>query len=120
MLLQPVIDMLEPKERLDQVECGSHFSAARTTTGRVMQWGTDYCRVLASPTFISFPPRAAQVVAISCGRRHTLALDDLGRVYSWGCGLFGRLGLGHDRTRNEPTLVSEPLALERVAAVAAG
>ncbi|OAJ44142.1 hypothetical protein BDEG_27408 [Batrachochytrium dendrobatidis JEL423] len=34
-----------------------------------------------------------KIVAIACGTNHSLALDDQGAVYSWGCGGYGRLGL---------------------------
>lgn len=34
-----------------------------------------------------------KVLAVSCGRQHTLALTDNG-LYSWGSSRFGQLGLG--------------------------
>lgn len=30
--------------------------------------------------------------AIACGQSHCLALTTLGAIFSWGCGLNGRLG----------------------------
>ena len=38
---------------------------------------------------------------IYCGKKHTLALDDDGGIWSWGCNGYGRLGLNdpHDRKR---------------------
>jgi len=36
---------------------------------------------------------ADKVIAdIACGNNHSLAIDDKGRVYSWGFGGYGRYG----------------------------
>lgn len=35
-----------------------------------------------------------RVVAISCGFAHSVAVTESGSVFTWGCGLFGRLGHG--------------------------
>jgi len=34
------------------------------------------------------------VTSISCGAEHSLVSDDKGKVYSWGWGRYGNLGLG--------------------------
>eukprot|EP01042_Synura_sphagnicola_P004559 gene4559-5793_t len=39
------------------------------------------------------------------GVRHVLAVTDNKRLYSWGCGKYGRLGHGDYRNRYVPTLV---------------
>lgn len=36
---------------------------------------------------------AQNIVAVSCGEAHTLALNDKGQVYSWGLDSDGQLGL---------------------------
>lgn len=33
------------------------------------------------------------IVAISCGAHHTLALSEIGDLFSWGRGFEGQLGL---------------------------
>lgn len=35
------------------------------------------------------------IVAVSCGKCHTLALNDKGQIYSWGLGSDGQLGLNN-------------------------
>ena len=35
-----------------------------------------------------------RVADVECGRGHTLAITQRGRVYSWGEGFKGKLGLG--------------------------
>ncbi|KAI9192315.1 hypothetical protein LWI28_021086 [Acer negundo] len=37
-----------------------------------------------------------KIVAIAAGEAHTLALSGDGSVYSWGRGMFGRLGTGSE------------------------
>lgn len=36
---------------------------------------------------------AQNIVAVSCGEAHTLALNDKGQVYAWGLATDGQLGL---------------------------
>jgi alpha-tubulin suppressor-like RCC1 family protein len=47
----------------------------------------------------------AKVKRIACGWNHSLALSE-GRVYSWGCGLNGKLGTGISKDQPVPQLVS--------------
>jgi hypothetical protein len=56
---------------------------------------------------------------VACGQQHALALDHEGRVYSWGLGVFGQLGLGSMRDSPRPRLV-EALAGVRMVAIACG
>ena len=46
------------------------------------------------------------VLALVCGSRTTLALDKEGRVFSWGKGEDGQLGLGERGTVVKPRLVT--------------
>lgn len=36
---------------------------------------------------------AQNIVAVSCGEAHTLALNDKGQVFAWGLATDGQLGL---------------------------
>lgn len=38
---------------------------------------------------------AQNIVAVSCGEAHTLALNDKGQVFAWGLGSDGQLGLSN-------------------------
>lgn len=44
------------------------------------------------------------IKSISCGADHTLAIGDAG-VWAWGCNSGGKLGLGDQKDRYDPTLV---------------
>ena len=46
------------------------------------------------------------MVGVAAGLAHTVAHTDSGDVYSWGWNQDGQLGLGDDRSRGEPELVS--------------
>ncbi|KAF2905521.1 hypothetical protein ILUMI_00654 [Ignelater luminosus] len=48
------------------------------------------------------------IVHISCGSKHVLALTADGKVYSWGSSSNGQLGLGHEKFCCMPTLIKLP------------
>ena len=80
--------------------------------------GEDAC--VALPTTL---PRLADagvfVSRIAANGGHSLALDDRGRVYSWGKGDGGRLGHGDDQPKLEPTLV-KALMREKILSIDCG
>ena len=39
---------------------------------------------------------SVDVSAVSCGPHHVVVVGGDGEVYSWGCGLCGRLGTGKE------------------------
>ena len=57
---------------------------------------------------------------VCCGGYHTLALTADRRVYAWGRGEFGQLGLGHDNNETEPKLIEALAQAGRVTVLAAG
>lgn len=54
--------------------------------------------------------------AVSAGHDHTLAITTKGKVYAWGVGGNGQLGLGDYQARQTPTLVPLPGPAVQVAA----
>jgi alpha-tubulin suppressor-like RCC1 family protein len=75
-----------------------------------------------TPIPLSFPERdrgqRAEMEALACGQRHSLALMRDGRVFGWGCGTSGELGeLDSDQDIVEVVLLSFP---ERPVFLAAG
>ncbi|KAK2194294.1 hypothetical protein NP493_116g01001 [Ridgeia piscesae] len=86
-----------------QVSCGADFTVCVTDESDVYAFGSDYDGCLGcdgdegsevcTPKLISFFA-GTRVQQVSCGDAHVVALTEAGDVYTWGCGEFGRLGLG--------------------------
>jgi len=96
------------------VQLGETHSMALTADGDVYTWGQGGSfykpgvlghgdsKTLDRPKRIE---RLANIKQISAGLRHSLALDDDGKVYSWGFGEYGRLGHGSSSSYSEPALI---------------
>lgn len=63
------------------------------------------------------PPARVHIVAVAAGGKHSLALDDQGRVYAWGDNSQGQLG---DSTRVSRAVPAQVPGLLNVQAIAAG
>ncbi|KAK7232018.1 guanyl-nucleotide exchange factor [Aureococcus anophagefferens] len=88
------------KGRVDGVACGSSYSVV-VVAGQVASCGKNVHGQLGhggrdeetAPRVVE-GLRGVRVVAVAARGAHTLALDDRGRVYSWGRGDEGQLGHG--------------------------
>ncbi|CAH7682448.1 regulator of chromosome condensation 1/beta-lactamase-inhibitor protein II, partial [Phakopsora pachyrhizi] len=61
-----------------------------------------------------------EVIDISCGARHNLAVDADGNAYSWGLGQSNELGLGKDEDGEDIEMVETPKLLKSKALSANG
>jgi hypothetical protein len=85
----------------------------KLSNGELVSWGDNTAGSLGlgdtiereGPEKISFPE---EVVAVNCGRHHTLALLKDGSLWSWGDNNSGQLGLGDYERRYSPTRISMP------------
>ncbi len=68
---------------------GSLFSFGKNTFGSLGLGGKIF---MPSPQKITKLSNK-KIVSVACGFYHSLALSDIGDVYSWGCGFEGQLGL---------------------------
>ena len=57
------------------------------------------------------------LVSVSGGRVHSIALTSKGEVWVWGCGRNGRLGLGSSTDEAEPILLDSLEGCEVLQAV---
>jgi len=104
-----VVEHLRPHV-VSTIACGKAHTIAVSDQGRIFTWGAGACGQLGHPDTSSFPsdedgypfqpvPREVdhlkdfRVIATACGDVHTLALTDEGRVYSFGGGSYGQLGV---------------------------
>ncbi|KAJ8047252.1 putative E3 ubiquitin-protein ligase HERC2 [Holothuria leucospilota] len=100
------------------VSCGRHHTGL-ISSGELYTWGSATHGRLGHGSIIpvngSSPPLRVetlhmhhqQVIAISCGNKHTLALTSTDKVYAWGSSAYGQLGTGDRKIRTHPTLVEE-------------
>jgi hypothetical protein len=88
-----------------QVTCGALHTAVVTEGGYVYTWGdAKYGKLGQSKEVLEHDTKTPQmvealnrvfIVAVACGRHHTVALSADGDVYSWGWGKAGQLGHGN-------------------------
>eukprot|EP00058_Branchiostoma_floridae_P005097 XP_002590585.1 hypothetical protein BRAFLDRAFT_123620 [Branchiostoma floridae] len=100
-------------DRICAVACGDEHTALVTENGRLYTFGSNdwgqlglgHTKTASKPSCVkSLKHEKAKLVA--CGRSHTLIATGDGKVYVWGGGSEGQLGLGEDTTEcTEPTLL---------------
>jgi len=89
------------------VAAGACHSAASTSAGELLVWGINECGQLGlgdregrtAPAMLG-PERfgGSPVLMVACGEQHTVTVTEVGRVFTFGYGGFGQLGLG-DKAR---------------------
>ena len=114
------------------VACGWRFTLAVCTGGDVFSWGAGSTGQLGHPSKLRrrvptkiealAPDRlnGSHITSVSAGEIHSMALDDAGAVYMWGCNQNGRLGLGEvdswGKERTTPTVLSSMSACAVISA----
>jgi alpha-tubulin suppressor-like RCC1 family protein len=101
--------------KIKQLSCGSRHALALSESGDVFSWGCGDSGRLghgdneshARPTRIeAFALSSDQaILQVACGDSHSLARSTDGRVYAWGSGSYGRLGLGGEVDQHIPKLL---------------
>ncbi|KAG8181594.1 hypothetical protein JTE90_013556 [Oedothorax gibbosus] len=77
--------------------------------------GMEYQSPLPVITFLQL---RVNVLAVSCGSAHTLALTDFG-IFGWGSSRYGQLGIAEVQQTNQPRLI-ESISREDIAKVQCG
>ncbi|TDH73138.1 uncharacterized protein CCR75_008441 [Bremia lactucae] len=112
-LTPKLVEALEGKA-ITRVEFGASHSAAIDEDGKLYMWGSnEYSKLgLGESSELESLPREVEalkgirIVDVSCGDYFTAAVDEDGKMYSWGWGgstMKGAGGLGHAGGRDEPT-----------------
>ena len=102
------------------VAAGLFHSAAITNQGELITWGCGRFGQCLTPTNSEKttvgrwqPNDGSKLVKVACGRRHTVVLDEHGRIWSFGDNKYGQLGRLVDDSSNsksrEPQLIDGPL-----------
>lgn len=97
----------------------STYCLAISKVGKVYIWGTGGNAAAANasshpassrldirPQILDALSPKLSIIDIACGLGHTLFLTALGKVYAWGNGGNGRLGLGDLHDRNEACFIT--------------
>ena len=86
--------------KIGEIRSGKEHSVVLTSEGAVHTFGKGCFGALGlGGTVFSAGPRQIaklanrRIVSIACGSQHSLALSDIGDVFSWGRGFEGQLGL---------------------------
>src|SRR5439155_1355432 len=94
-----------------QIAMGGNHSAALTADGRLFTWGYGRFGQLGlrdntnrnTPTVVNGPDGKPMIFAqIALGDNHSAALTADGRLFTWGYGFFGQLGLRDNANQNVP------------------
>ena len=114
----PYAVSVTPKSRFKYLSCGAFHTVMISEEGQAYSMGKDDFGMLGTspdthsmlsagydtPTLI--PSLSKQrMIRVSCGGWHTLFLSEEGEVFSCGKGEFGRLGVGSEKSHNEPSAV---------------
>ncbi|KAK1786136.1 hypothetical protein P4O66_017569, partial [Electrophorus voltai] len=104
---------------IKSVSCGDLFTTCLTDRGIIMTFGSGSNGCLGHGNFNDVAqPKIVEallgyeLVQVSCGASHVLAVTNEREVFSWGRGNSGRLGLGTQDTHNSPQQVSVPADFE--------
>jgi myosin-5 len=111
----PVKMPFSPKIKIVKTACGHNFGFFLSSQGFVYSFGKDnsegqlglghiYPREI--PELISsLRDIGERIETIECGYKHTIAKSSLGKMYVWGWGGRGQLGLGHLDSEMSPRLL---------------
>ena len=105
------------------IACGGVFTVALDNIGKVYTWGYNWfgelgvinnIRVDTSnpiPFLVDHANIASMtIVSIACGEYHTIALDNMGKLFAWGLNVSGQLGIVTNSGTNNgnwiPTLIN--------------
>ena len=109
-----------------QLACGSGHTCILTQDGEVFSWGRgDDGRLGHGDNGWKYVPRLVHamagkvVVEITCGSYHTAAVTNNGELFTWGGGMYGKLGHGSESGCSTPRKV-EGLNDAHVTSVACG
>lgn len=99
----PVTPKFLQQERVTSVAAGLFHSAVILQSGELVTFGcgrfgqslssiSDYNETTMACHGRWTPDDGSKLIRVSCGRRHTVALDDQGRVWTFGDNKYGQLG----------------------------
>ena len=115
---KPILVYDERNERFTQVSCGRYHTGAITAEGELYMWGGGGAGQLGDNTNTDSLSRTTpinikgnpKIIQVSCGRDHTGAITESGKLYMWGDNEDGQLGDGTGINKKIPVLIMEDIA----------
>ena len=121
-----LVEVLRGKGVAD-IACGSGHTVVRTLAGEVYTWGRgDDGRLGHGDTGWKWAPMRVEALAmhsvaqVTCGSYHTAAVTSDGLLFTWGGGMYGKLGQGDEKGHPTPQCVKALREVGRVKQVACG
>ena len=115
---------------IKEISAGHNYTVAIDENGKVYAWGDNDSGELGDgttedsrvPICISdISTNLINIKEISAGQSHTVAIDEDGKVYTWGANWDGRLGDGTTTDSNIPICISDiSTNLVNIEAISAG
>lgn len=105
-------------KKILQVAAGSYHSLAIDDQGKVYTWGRNQFGQLGNGntgTDSNVPVevlngnilfQTKKIIQVAAGSSHSIALDDQGKVYTWGLNMYGQLGDSSYTDRDVPVAVA--------------
>ncbi|PNY08361.1 hypothetical protein L195_g004881 [Trifolium pratense] len=93
------------EKKVVQISAGYNHSSAITEDGELYMWGKNTTGQLGlgkrAPNIVPLPTKVESFDGITVkmaalGSEHSVAISDEGEAFSWGTGVSGRLGHGHE------------------------
>lgn len=110
------VNMVATRPKAIQVAVGAEHCLALTAMGNLYSWGTGRNGRLGHGNNYDIPePKrlgcfvggtGQQIVQVAAGEAHSMARDEMGQVYSWGSGSYGRLGNGGETDVAMPATIT--------------
>ncbi|KAL7516639.1 hypothetical protein ACHAWX_001630 [Stephanocyclus meneghinianus] len=109
-----------------EIACGSGHTVVLTVEGEVYTWGRgDDGRLGHGDNGWKYVPRLTHsltgqiITRVTCGSYHTAAVSSNGDLYTWGGGMYGKLGHGNESGHSTPRRV-DALAGMNIVDIACG
>jgi myosin-5 len=119
----------DPMVSFSQISVGMNFAIALTTNGLLYSNGSNHSGQLglgdqkerkSFHLIESLRDYGEKTVEISCGYQHSICKTATGKVFTWGSGAHGQLGVGVRKNAIRPVLVKTPDASVKAKSVQAG
>ncbi len=112
---KPELNQYLSDKQIIDICCGSELTLVLTNSGEVYAWGKNSYGQIGNGRsghnkYQLIPIKVngfndEKVIQISCGKWHSMALTESGRIFSWGSNKSRQLAHNSDKVVNKPSIV---------------